>query len=243
MNIAIIEDEEVHMKLLAAYLAAWSKEKNIAINISHFPSAESFLFKWEENNDFDILFIDIQMKAMNGMEMARKLRQEDEAVSIVFTTGITDYMQEGYDVEAMQYLIKPIDEEKIRKCMDKVITKCKVTKYLLVHTRDEVIKLDENGINYIEARGHSAVIEALGRNNEAMRLEVTESISELERLLDEKSFIKCHRSYICNIKNIHHIDKRDIHFDNGSSIPVSRRMYDKVNQVFIEYFRKGVRSI
>lgn len=238
MNIAIIEDEEVHKKLLATYLEAWSKEHNIGIRISGFPSAESFLFEWEENSNFDILFIDIQMQAMNGMEMARKIREKDKNISIVFTTGITDYLQEGYEVEAMHYLIKPIDEEKIRKCMDKVFAKCKVTKYLLVRTKDEVIKVEEDKINYIEARGHGALIEIKEDKEDSMIIESTDSISEIEKLIDSSKFIKCHRSYICNIENVHHIDKTDVHFDNGSIIPVSRRLYEKVNQSFIEYFRR-----
>lgn len=235
MNIAIIEDEEVHKKLLATYLEAWSKEKNINIRISGFSSAESFLFQWDEDCDFDILFIDIQMKAMNGMEMARKIREKDREVSIVFTTGITDYLHEGYEVEAMHYLIKPIDEEKVRKCMDKVFTKCKVTKYLLVRTKDEVIKVEEDKINYVEARGHGTLIEI---KEGSIIIESTDSMSEIEKLIDSSRFIKCHRSYICNIENVHHIDKKDVYFDNGSSIPVSRRMYEKVNQVFIKYFRE-----
>lgn len=238
MNIAIIEDEEVHKKLLITYLENWSKEKSININISGFSSAESFLFEWEVNRGFDILFIDIQMKAMNGMEMAKKVREKDGSVSIVFTTGITDYLEEGYEVEAMHYLVKPIDEDKVRKCMDKVLGKSKVTKYILVHTKDELLKLDEKSITYIEARGHGTIIEVMDAEGSYKSVQTIESISEFERVLDDSKFVKCHRSYICNIENVHHIDKTDVHFDNGSKIPVSRRMYEKVNQVFIKYFKE-----
>ncbi len=75
-------------------------------------SAESFLFVWEETNDFDILFVDIQMGKMNGVEMAEKVRECDREIAIVFTTGIADYMGCGYEVEALHYLLKPISKEK-----------------------------------------------------------------------------------------------------------------------------------
>ena len=238
MKVAIIEDEKVHKDLLANYLEKWSKEKNVKLSAKSFPSAESFLFEWEENKEFDILFVDIQMKEINGMEMAKKVRQSDRDINIVFTTGIPDYLEEGYEVEALYYLMKPINEEKVKKCMDKVLLRKKPEQYLLVHSKEETYKLQLENINYIEARGHASVIDVVLDSGKSQAIEILESLSELEKSLDDKNFIKCHRSYICNIINIHHIDKINIYFDSGSFIPVSRRLYTSVNQAFIRYFRK-----
>ncbi len=243
MKIAIIEDEQLHADLLAAYLRTWAEKNGERPDISAFPSAETFLFAWQEEKDFDVLFIDIQMKEMNGMEMAKRIRAEDEETAIVFTTGISDYLEEGYEVDAVHYLLKPISEEKIGMCMDKIKKRRKTENFLLVHHGEEVRKLPIERINYVEARGHGCVLGISGQNGKDKgenggEFAVTESISELEKALFPYHFVKCHRSYLCRIAGIHHIDKKEIFFDDGSHIPVSRRLYGEINRAFIEYFRK-----
>lgn len=250
MKAAIIEDNAIHADLLGKYLLEWSKDKQILLEINKYKSAENFLFEWEPGLGFDVLFIDIQMEDMNGMEMAKSVRKKDSSINIVFTTGITGYIEEGYEVEALHYLIKPVNKKKLHTCMDKVFKRKNNINYILVHSKDETIKILTSQINYIEARGHNCVIEVIA--NEACNrqkylkqtelktelIEVPESISELETLVMAYSFIKCHRSYLCNIQNIHQIGKTEITFDTGSHIPVSRRLHKDVNQAFIKYFSK-----
>ena len=113
--------------------------------------------------------------------------------------------------------------------------------YIIVHSKGGIHKLDTSQINYIEARGHGCVIEIFTKENnlkQVKQTEVSESISELETLLPKQGFIKCHRSYLCSIQNIHHIGKTEIIFDTGSHIPVSRRLHKDVNQAFIQYFSR-----
>ncbi|MCI9077657.1 MAG: response regulator transcription factor [Lachnospiraceae bacterium] len=241
MKAAIIEDDEIHADLLEKYLLEWSSNKNIIIEINKYPDAENFLFEWEPGLGFDVLFIDIQMQKMNGVEMARTVRKKDNIVNIIFTTGITGYMEEGYDVEAMHYLVKPVNKSKIYVCMDKIFNRKKENSFILVHSKDEVHKIMTNQINYIEARGHGCIIELFSKENgikNTKLLEVSESISELETIVKAKNFTRCHRSYLCSIPNIHHIGKTEVTFDTGSHIPVSRRLHKDVNQAFIKYFSK-----
>ncbi|MBQ9119778.1 MAG: response regulator transcription factor [Lachnospiraceae bacterium] len=240
MRLAIIEDEQVHKELLLEYLGAWSEERQVPVSICCFSNAENFLFQWEDDSDYAVLFVDIQMGSMDGMQMVRKVRETDAGIPVVFTTGISDYISEGYEVEAMHYLLKPLDKAKVFLCMDKVWSRKKTDDYLLVHTREEIHKLSAEQINYIEAQGHGCVVEIVKRESgkETERLEITESISEMEKLLAGKGVVRCHRSYLCQIKNIHHIEKTELFFDSGSHIPISRRLYAEVNQTFIAYFRK-----
>lgn len=242
MKIAIIEDERVHAELLEKYLHNWSEKRQICLEIMYYLSAESFLFEWETGQDFSALFVDIQMKEMDGMQMAKSVREKDRKINIIFTTGIRDYMEEGYEVEAMHYLLKPIREEKIAACMDKIVDRNDETHYILVHTKEEIHKFEVDAVNYIEARGHGCVIEVVrkeGQKGKTDLFEVKEGISELEKQVTPYGFIKCHRSYLCGIHNIHHIGRTEIVFDSGSSIPVSRRLHREVNQAFIKFFRKG----
>ncbi len=239
MRIAIVEDEQIHTEYLEKCLGEWSGERGIPVRIRSFLSAESFLFFWEENRDFDILFVDIQMKTMNGMEMAEKIRRKDGNIAIVFTTGVADYMAKGYEVEAMHYLLKPVDREKIHGCMDKLVSRRREELFVTVHGREEVMKLPVEQVTYVEARGHGCVAEIYTRTGETLQLEVTESITVLEKLLLPIGFIRCHRSYLCRTGSIHQIGRTEITLDNGSVIPVSRRLYGEVNQAFIRHFQRS----
>ena len=238
MKAAIIEDERVHMDLLSKYIETWSKDRKIPVIITSFPSAESFLFTWEEERDFDVLFVDIQMKEMNGMEMARRIRELDADVVIIFTTGIAGYMEAGYEVGAMHYLLKPVSQEKLFQCMDRALQKGSHEKYLLVQTKEETMKLSVERIIYVEAMGHGCVIEFCPQAGRTFQVETSESISSLEEQLGEADFVKSHRSYLCRIDKINHISRAWIEMDNGSRVPVSRRLYKNVNQMFIRYFRR-----
>lgn len=234
MKIAVIEDEKSHRDLLVSWLESWGGKKGKSLAIRPFGSAESFLFAYEEEKDFDLLFLDIQMEGMDGMELARKIREKDRDIVIVFTTGISDYLEEGYEVEALYYLIKPLSAEKVEKCMEKAAARRRQERFVTLHTAAETLKIGEESINYVEARGRGCCI---GRAREPGELEVRESLGELEQMLEAGEFMKCHRSYLCRIGNIHHIGKEEIFFDDGSSVPVSRRLYQQVNRNFIAYFK------
>lgn len=237
MKIAVIEDIQVHSDLLCSYIMKWSEEKGNSLTLEAFESAESFLFQWEEEPDFDVLFVDIQMAGMNGMEMAKKIREKDETMVIIFTTGITDYLEEGYEVEAMHYLVKPVSESKVKTCLDKVLERRKWEDYILVHTEDEICKINTEQIHYVEAMGHGCRLKIVGKNSSSF-VEIRESISQMEGMLEKTEFIRCHRSYLCRTGGIYRIDKTSVYFDDGSSIPVSRRMYGEVNRAFIRYFSR-----
>lgn len=234
MKIAIIEDERAHSQLLESYIQSFCKVQQVKMELQYFESAENFLFVWEEEHDFDLLFLDIQMAGMDGMSLAKKIRRQNEEVLIVFTTGMADYIQEGYEVEALQYLLKPLKEESVHKCLSRALAKRPAEDFLVFHTEEETLKLTERSINYIEARGHGSCIGAAYKQP----IEVKESLSAIEQTLKAGEFIKCHRSYICRLGNVHHIDKDSIYFDDGSSIPVSRRQLSTVNQAFIRYYAK-----
>lgn len=235
MKIAVVEDEKAHSDLLLRYLEEWGRETGQPVLAEAFGSAESFLFWYGEQRDCDVLFVDIQMPGMDGMELARKVRKENGDIVIIFATGVGDYLEEGYEVEALHYLIKPLSPKKVKECLEKVLRRRRREAFVTLHTGEEILKISQEHINYVEARGRSCCI---GRTGAAEPLEVRENFSELEGMLDGGEFMKCHRSFLCRISNIHHIGKTDVFFDDGSAVPVSRRLYRQVNQRFISYFRK-----
>lgn len=233
MRLAIVEDEAVHGVLLEHYIMDWAKQNDVPVSVKTYISAESFLFEWEDR-PCDAVFADIQMPGMDGMEMVRKLREKDAKVPVIFTTGISDHMQEGYEVEALNYLLKPLSAEKVSACLDKVLRRHEAAEYLVVETLDGVRKLPAESVNYCEAAGHNT---ELGLT-EGEKLFSLSSLSKLEKELAEKGFVKCHRSYLCNISNLNRITSDALIFDDGTEIPVSRRLYRTVSKAFIDRFSR-----
>ncbi len=231
INIAICDDEKAQIDNLKKLVSHWANEYNFNVSISEFESAESFLFHYEDEKNFDILLLDIEMGELNGVELAKKIRTENETVQIVFITGFPDFIAEGYEVSALNYLMKPVSGEKLYEVLNKAVTKISKEEKNLVINNTKV-KLSE--ILFIEAFAHSCEIAVLSGD----KIKSSQKISLLENELNSE-FIRCHRSYIVGIRHIKQIDKSEIILDNGDIVPLSRRLYTDVNKAFIKYF-KGV---
>ena len=111
-RIAICDDSRADAEYLSALVREWAQGQ--AVQLQRFPSAEAFLFRYEEEKDYDLLLLDIEMGNMDGVSMARAVRKENESVQIVFITGYSDYIADGYDVGALHYLLKPVKKENRR---------------------------------------------------------------------------------------------------------------------------------
>ena len=110
-KIAICDDSQADTEYLTTLVKEWAKDRTAIIKT--FPSAEAFLFNYAEEKDFDILLLDIEMGKMDGVTMAKVIRQDNESVQIVFITGYSEYIADGYDVAALHYLIKPVKTEQL----------------------------------------------------------------------------------------------------------------------------------
>jgi len=226
-SIAIIEDELPQLDLLKSMTSDWANSQNINFCINCFANAESFLFAYEDTS-FDLLLIDIQMEGMTGMELAKKLRQEGDKSEIVFVTAIKDYVFEGYDVNALHYLVKPIKHEQLYSVLDKALGKVeKENNYILIKNK----KVAVDDIYYIESRNHYLHY-FLENDSISINITIAEAMENLSR-----TFVRCHRSYIVNIIHATHITKTDVVMDNGKKIPLSRNRVSGVKSAFIGHYK------
>ena len=252
MRIAVCDDEEAQCILLSGYLKEWGKSRDIVTDISCFSDAETFLFDWEERAEdclkaadlpdqaepaavcgYDLLVLDIEMGAVSGMELAKKIRRENEEIPILFITGYERYMAQGYEVAALHYLMKPVRREKLFQVLDGLGRKRKPEEKLVFPTPEGHILLPAERIWYVEAMGHDCVLCA-AEDKRQIRM----SMGEAVRILGgREGFVQCHRSYLVNLRHISAIVRAEIVMDDGTRLPISRRMQKEVNQAFIRNYR------
>lgn len=174
------------------------------------------------------------MPGQNGIELAKMLRKTDETLAIVFITGYPDFIGEGYEVSALHYLLKPVDEKKLFPVLDRAAANMKKgRKTILLDTPEGRVRLYEDEILYIEAFSHTVTVKTLSGE-----LTATTAIGAVWEKLDKSAFARCHRSYIAGLLHVKKITKTDVFFDGGSSVPLSRRLYNGTNRAFIDFYRE-----
>ena len=233
LNIAICDDEQNQIQYIKDIASAWAETSGHFPHFAEFPSAEAFLFDYAENQNYDILLLDIEMAKMNGIDLAKKVREGNNRVQIVFITGYPDFMSEGFEVAALHYLMKPVKKEKLFSVLDRAVENLgKKEESLVLETENGVLRVNFSEIMLAEAQGHDTVL-TLTSGTETAKI----GINDLEKKLDT-SFVRSHRSYLVGLRHITRITKTDVILDNGALIPLSRRMYAEVNQKFIDYYKR-----
>lgn len=233
MRIAICDDEAVQQQILQKYLEEWAKMNGEVLETELFISGESFSFAWEEDRVFDLLVLDVEMGQLNGMELAAKIRSQDENIPILFVTGYDKYMAQGYEVSALHYLLKPVHKEKLFEVLDKVKKLGKNEEKLLFQTDRGPISLPVSKIWYVEARAHQCVL-----YTEEDEYILYSGINEMAEILGNyREFVRSHRSYVVNVRHILAAVKSELVLDDKRRIPVSRSSEKRVKQVFMEIFK------
>lgn len=228
LHIGICDDEESQRNFLEEQVKFWAQNKEIEVKITCFSSAEAFLFHYELDPTYQILLLDIEMLQMNGVELARKIRRENKEIQIIFISGYQEYIADGYEVEALNYLLKPVQSLKLYEVLNRALTKLSLAeRALIIETGAESVRVPLYAIRYVDVFRNYVTIHA----TKELRLKTT--LSKLAQELDER-FFRVGRSAIVNLQSIHRVTKTDIFLTDGARVPLPRGYYDKVHQAMIE---------
>lgn len=228
-RIAICDDEQNQIEYITSIVASWSAHEGHGCEIRTFASAEAFLFEYEEDKAYDILLLDVEMKSMNGIELAKRIRKDNNRAEIIFITSHFEFVGEGYEVDALHYLIKPISVEKLTQVLTKAAEKLSVEPpSVVISCEGETVKLYESDILYVESFLHYIVIHT--KDNE---YKIKENISVFENKVSDV-FYRIHRSYLVSLKYITRISRTSVNIGN-TELPLSRGKYDNINRAFIEH--------
>jgi DNA-binding LytR/AlgR family response regulator len=235
IEIVLVDDEQLQLDYMQKLIEQAAESLEIKIEISQYLSGEAFLFALEDHPTWNLAFLDIEMEELNGMQVARILREKSPQLELVFATAYAEYAIEGYEVQALDYLLKPINQQKITRVLKRYLEEQpEDTAYLIAEVEGQTTRLNLEDILYVEANMGEVLVVLVDQ-----KLPLKMTLLEFQDLLDER-FVATHRSYLVNLQYISRLLKKDVALSNGEKIPLSRRRAKEVQSDFIDYYKGSV---
>ena len=233
LSIAVCDDEPLECLSISAKIQAFMEKMDISCTIERFLSGKELL---KAIHRFDLIFLDILMDGMDGMETARRCRKLAFEKMLVFLSSSRSYVFDAYDVEAFHYLVKPLEDEKLKTVLKRAAEREKRISrdYIIVNKERQSRKLFLDAVLYFEIRGRQIDVH-----------EATEvftyygKIGALEQQLQGKNFFRCHKSYLLNLMHVEAYCRQEAVLDNGEKIIIAKRRYEEFCQEFLSYMRKN----
>lgn len=226
---AIVDDSAQDGAFVREILTCWADQRGLALEAAVFSSAEQFLFQYAQDKDWDLLLLDIEMGAMDGVTMAKRVREHNEAVQIVFITGYSDYIMEGYEVAALHYLMKPVNRQKLLTVLDRALEKRRQEERCLnLEAYGELVRLPFYEIRYLDVHQNYVTIHAKADYT------VKHTLADFEKELDSR-FCRVGRSMIVNLKYIQRVTKTELRLSDGTVLPLPRGAYEPLNRAIIQH--------
>lgn len=235
IEIVLVDDEQLQLDYMQKLIEQAAESLEIKIEISQYLSGEAFLFALEDHPTWNLAFLDIEMEELNGMQVAKILREKSPQLELVFATAYAEYAIEGYEVQALDYLLKPINQQKITRVLKRYLEEQpEDTAYLIAEVEGQTTRLNLEDILYVEANMGEVLVVLVDQ-----KLPLKMTLLEFQDLLDER-FVATHRSYLVNLQYISRLLKKDVALSNGEKIPLSRRRAKEVQSDFIDYYKGSV---
>jgi len=236
MKIAICEDEQKQQEFLKDTLQRLKTKEQFQIFV--FGSGEELIESYNSDYRYDIILLDVRMKGIDGIKTAEFVREYDPNCIIIIITSTIEYAVDGYGVNAFDFILKPVDEEKFKKVMKRAFLQMNKCKSMLYRIEDKglstVIKLED--INFIESHGRKVIVHC---SNE-LEYVSNNNISDEEDRLITKGFLRVSRYYLVNLRHVKEILTKEIIMKNGATVPINQRNRKKIYDSFMNYMMEGL---
>ena len=232
LRIAICDDEEYYRNKIHTLLDSWVAGRGMEYAVSLFSSGADFLSEKENAVGYDVVFMDINMEEMDGIDTAKRIRQFHSDTCIVFVTAFISYALEGYKVNAVRYLMKDTLEAALPECMDAILKKMQVRQVTFPFVEGERTLYTDN-ILYVESRKHKSFFSYL--DNEIVNYQIYDKLDHIEQQLAAYGFLRIHKSFLVNMKHIRKISNYAVLMDWGETLPVPRLRFQAVREAFVAY--------
>lgn len=231
MNIAICDDEKIWQNELIKHLNEYRQKRKIDIFVQCFSDGRSCC---ESKNDkYDIIFMDYQMEAANGIETARKIRKTNSDSIIIFVSAYPQVALDTFEVKTFRFLSKPIDKTKLFKAIDDYLAEIDIDSLLIFKTHEKTIRIKISEIIYAEAQRNHTVI-----HTEKENFEILKNLKSVEKMLPKEKFFRCHNAYITSFRHIKYHNNTEIYYDDDSVAYISRSTSAKFKLALQEFISK-----
>ena len=218
INVCIVEDEAEQAKLLKNYISRYGNDNKQQFSITYLSDGIDLVDEYQ--SQFDIILLDIQMKHLDGMAAAEKIRKIDSDVIIIFITSTVQYAVQGYAVDALGYVLKPVPYTQFEQLFDKATSRVQAKQhhiYIKVSVDDKQIKLDCDKVYFIESQRNNVVIHC-----EDGDYTTAGPLKRFDEMLMEHGFSKCHNAYLINLSAVEAVQKEEVILTNSVVLPISR---------------------
>lgn len=237
MRIALCDDESADRKKVADALNAFAQKNRLKFEIDEFKETAAFLAAFRQA-PYSIVFLDIYMGGIGGVETARQVCSIDENCAIIFVTSSPDFRAEGFEVAAVHYLVKPVGYAEIETAMNRCKRHFNLDdRFFFVLSDRRKIKLFYHDVVYIEVYGKKALIHTL-----TATVESRTPLAEIKKLLESGPFLQCHRCYIVNMTMIRRILEDAFLMKNKEAVPIRKNGRQEVKDAYGDYLLRTVRG-
>ena len=242
IRIGIVDDEKQERDQLKQALARFGAENGTELNVQEFDCAAVYLAA--QDRDFDILYLDIDMPQMSGMELAEKIRETDQDVILIFCTNLQQFALNGYSVGALGFIVKPIQWYSFHmyltralKVLQKRAGQKTAPPHIVVKDGTVTRLLDAAEIAYVEVRQHDLLYNLCGGDGKTEIIKNRGSMQEIAAQLTPYGFVRCSASYLVNLRCITAVSRMNVYI-GGAALPIGRTYKDAFTEAFSRYMAK-----
>lgn len=205
VHIAIVDDEPKQSEQLQSYLDRYREERGVEMKVTCFYDAEAFLQGYQP--DLDLIFMDIQLPDRDGMTLSKKLRETNHTVILIFVTNMVQMAVEGYSVDAMDFIVKPVSYYRLAASLDKARQKLAQNQgvILTIRTKSGIYCIDSNRLRYVETQVHHTIYHTTDGLYDAVG-----SLKKLEEQLAGESFARCNNGYLVNLRYVRAVNDETV---------------------------------
>ena len=234
MKIAVCDDDKRDIARIKKLVKAYDADNNIVLSISEYESGSELLKAISNGENVDIIFLDINMDDMDGLSVAKRIREINDDVPIILVTAFINYALDGYKVKASRFLIKDDLDKTFDECMDDICKDIrKKSKTIAFNCVEGEMRMKASDIILIETSGHKNLIKL---KNETYQ--IYEKLDVLEELLKGYGFLRTHNSFLVNMAHIRGINSYVLTLDDGRQLPVPKARYKQVRQEYTLFLGK-----
>ena len=228
MKIAVCDDEHKDIERLKDLIERYDEDNHIGFTIYEYCSATDLLRAVRAGSDFDMIFLDINMDDMDGLTLAKKIREKQDDVPIILVTAFMNYALDGYKVRASRFLIKDDLDKTFTECMDDICREVyRKSKTVILPCVEGNIRLKVSEILLIETDEHKNIIKLKDQT-----YQIYEKISTLEDMLKGYGFLRIHKSFLVNMEHIRSINNYILTMNDGKQLSVPKARYRQVRQEY-----------